>query len=171
MFKMSGILHPSNEETHEQETVALDGSNLARLINMRAERARDCSCDRCNNLISRIHMNGAFVAREHNNEQWGLKFWKKLPNEVVNPSHSPSFDPSGLLHEDHDRAVDSLIAAEHEWQQAQSSSCAHEDSDNYWLREYAEAKRYCEQVRARLEAEKDAEQFYAEENQTLEEPA
>ncbi|MGK4495686.1 hypothetical protein ACSLVN_28145, partial [Klebsiella pneumoniae] len=63
-----------DQEKEAAEAVIKDKTLLNRLINMRLERAKHCSCERCDDLLAKIHKNTALFIREHNNEQWGLHF-------------------------------------------------------------------------------------------------
>jgi hypothetical protein len=161
---MFNFIHQSHNEALSdqpapQDSVSLNGTMLARLINMRIERANHCSCERCEDLLSNIHNNCSSLAREHNNELWGLKFWSGSATQDGKP---PTFgyvteDAAQRLRrgatEHHDGFVDSLMAAEREWQRAQTSVCSHEDSDDYWIKQYDQVKRHNEELRRKLDQE------------------
>lgn len=122
------------------DPVPLTGKMLPRLINMRMEKANQCSCDRCTDLLSEFHKNRARLTHEHQGEQWALRFWTdSLPVRGLNDpyainvrEHAQSVLEVALLEE----IVDSLLAAEKKWQQGQSENCLDDDTDENWLRHY-----------------------------------
>lgn len=120
--------------------VPLNGKMLPRLINMRIEKANQCSCDRCTDLLSEVHKNRARLTQEHQGEQWALRFWTDtLPVRGLNDPYAinvrekaQSVLEVSLLEE----IVDSLLAAERKWQQGQAENCLDDDTDENWMRHY-----------------------------------
>lgn len=150
-------LFTHKEAEPQSELSPPEGTNLARLLDMRLENADDCGCDRCTDLITKIHLNGTQLIREHTNEQWGLQFWtKNLPEKYVDEHYG--FHPQGdilertaenLMH--HEKLIDSLIEAEHQWRDSVSGNCNSQDNDEHWINHYKEAKSQCARARAILE--------------------
>jgi hypothetical protein len=137
--------------SENENLVPLNGKMLPRLINMRIERANQCSCDRCTDLLSVFHKNRARLNHEHQGEQWALRFWTDtLPVRGLNDpyainvrEHAQSVLEVALLEE----IVDSLTAAEKKWQQGQSESCLDDDTDENWLRHYMIIKQQAKETR------------------------
>jgi hypothetical protein len=133
---------------------AEEKDQVARLTGMRKQRADDCGCQRCTDLLSKLHNNGATLSEEHNLEQWGLKFWSK-PGEG-NTDNSYAQDKVLATHvinaiKHNEKYVDHLLASEQEWQQSNSAKCADQDNDSYWSAHYRDVKNACGKMLETLE--------------------
>ncbi len=136
---MSSNSNTENLQNGENQR-PLNGKMLPRLINMRLERARNCNCVRCDDLLSAFHKNRARLTREHNSEQWALRFW------TDSLQHQQLSDPYAVSVREHAHAaleialleeiVDSLLSAEKKWQSAQSDNCLDDDTDQNWIRHF-----------------------------------
>ncbi|HIA51490.1 MAG TPA: hypothetical protein EYN91_05305 [Candidatus Melainabacteria bacterium] len=148
---MLGFLFASQETEGNLEVVTeagkrmLDGSQLPRLVNLRAANAKECECERCGDLLDNLKKRTSMIEHSHQAELPALTFWKSVHKDGE-PAHFESqlekkmkLSPQELLH--HDQFIDSLVEVEHQWQRAQRSACVNEDNDDFWLKHYLELKR------------------------------
>jgi hypothetical protein len=154
---MLGFLFASQETEGNLEVVTeagkrmLDGSQLPRLVNLRASKAKECECERCGDLLDSLKTKTSLLENNHRGEFPALTFWTST-HKVGEPAHFESqlekkmkLSPQELLH--HDEFIDSLVEVEHQWQRAQRSACVSEDNDDFWLKHYLELKRIVKQQR------------------------
>lgn len=146
MFNLRELFFSVETSKDNGESVRLDGSNMARLINMRLSRAKKCECPRCSDLLSRIHFNGAVTLHEHEGEQKGVRFWTRTyPVDYQAPVGFHLVPTIGeiALEEVHHPAVviDTLVNAERQWQSADKSSCSDVEGDRFWLNHYKDLAR------------------------------
>lgn len=120
----------------------LDAEQLPRLYNMRLAKAADCNCERCGDLLDNLHKKTKLLEIAHDAESPGLAFWRQLPKNGE-PGHFESdlakklkLTPKELTR--HDDFLDTLVEVEHNWQRSQNSACVSDDTDNFWLKHYAE---------------------------------
>lgn len=141
MFNFKHLFQNNTDDHSADEQVKLDGSNIARLINMRAARAQKCACPRCGDLLSRIRFNGALTLQEHERELSALHFWN-VPGHEQSQS-SVSFHSTPTISEvalngitNPSEVMGSLMDAESKWQAAETKSCVDVESDQFWLNHY-----------------------------------
>jgi hypothetical protein len=129
----------------------LDASQLPRLLNLRIEKASQCGCQRCGDLLEKLHTKTKLLETAHKAESPGLTFWL-LNNK---DSHSTHFDMQKkvqLSAEDlasHDELIDVLVSAEHDWQQSQRNNCTSTniDTDTFWKMHYQDVKNHITELR------------------------
>lgn len=147
MFNLRKIFsNTADGSGDEAEAVQLDGSNMARLINMRVARAKKCECQRCADLLSRIHFNGGLTLNEHEGELKGVRFWtRSVPEDYEAPFGfhvEPTIGEIALEQVNHPALlVSTFVSAEREWQAADKESCTDLESDRFWLNHYQDLSR------------------------------
>jgi len=120
----------------EDRPVPLDGSNRARLINMRLTRAEKCErCESGENLITRIHSvsnNVARKARRRAVEHWFLKGEGNYePEWLLRFKPSAGYDSLATISRCRD-LVSSLDDAEKEWDTVVEKLGWDENSSQFW---------------------------------------
>lgn len=119
-------------------------SQLPRLIRMRVEKAKECACERCGNLLDNLHKKTKMLDRHHEAEIPALFYWTHFHKD----GHTSHFEqdlerkmrltPAELTR--HDEFIDSLIEVEHNWQRSQRNTCQNEDNDRFWMNHYMKLK-------------------------------
>lgn len=123
-------------------------SQLPRLINMRVKIAKKCGCDRCFDLLTKLHFSGKKFVHQHDIEQWGLTFWL-APSYVTaacipcEANHKAYADISMEESLHHTKCKD-LQDIEKEWKYQNDSTCDYKDNDEYWRKHWQDVKHVCE---------------------------
>lgn len=138
--EISDFMH--RQDKAESQAVSLepvvpgDCSDMARLVHMRLSKANDCGCERCTDFLERMHTDARMITREHKNEVEAVSFWcgyVKDPSDALFdfPHEATSGQASLQFLVDHEKFIDSLLAAEKAWLEANSGACMG-DTDDYW---------------------------------------
>ena len=132
------------ERTVREEKRVLDAGQLPRLVNLRIDKARECACQRCGDLLDNLKTKTNLLEHNHKAEAPGLTFWNSSHKEG-SPAHFEtklekkiSLTPKELTH--HDEFIDSLLEVEHAWQRSQRNTCTNQDNDDFWMKHYQELK-------------------------------
>ena len=106
-----------------------EDSQLPRLIQLRAQRSKDCGCDRCTDLLSKMHFSG--LLRQHIVENIARRFWSFGADNYMslNAAAQISLDPPEQNH----KFITDLINFENEWSAVEIDDCLDRHSDNVWL--------------------------------------
>lgn len=153
MFEfINRLIHKDSRNERGDSSIKLDGSELARLINMRVEHAQECSCERCEDLISKIHAEEPLANRQHRSESRGLKFWTLLPESAYapHPYGSDLVRQTSDNLDQHTLLVDTLIEAEQAWKRSENAECASSDTDDFWSKHYKSVRAICDKLQDRL---------------------
>lgn len=127
---------------------------VTRLTDMRQQRANDCGCQRCTDLLSKLHNNGSALLDEHNLEQWGLKFWSNpVDSNMANSYNQDKVLATNVIDalKHNEKYADHLLASEQEWQESNSAKCADQDNDSYWSSHFRDVKKACGKLLGNLE--------------------
>lgn len=131
----------------------LDASQLPRLYNLRLAKAKECECERCDDLLDNLHKKTKLLETAHSAESPGLTFWTHVQKEGSPPAHFETeldkkirLSPKELTC--HDEFIDTLVEVEHNWQRSQrNTSCTSDDTDAFWMRHYKELKNHIAELR------------------------
>lgn len=162
MFNLFGNQENDKEDGIPETRFASIAGRLSKLLQMRQERALECDCGHCADLLELLRNKTNMLERYHQGEQPGLVFWTQSKNEGGHPSHFESqldkklrLTPAELTH--HDEFIDSLVEVEHNWQRSQRNTCVSDDTDNFWMNHYAQLKDLISKQREQEESEESLE--------------
>ncbi len=124
----------------------LDASQLPRLFNLRLAKAKECECERCEDLLDNLHQKSKLLETAHSAESPALTFWTHVQKEGNHPAHFEAeldkkirLTPKELTC--HDEFIDTLVEVEHNWQRSQrNTDCTSDDTDDFWMRHYKDLK-------------------------------
>lgn len=112
------------------------GGDLARLVQMRLAKARNCSCERCCDFLYQVHSDALHIAKEHGIEQNAISYWLNRDNADGLPYGSHHDRTSGEVAlkflTDNESFFEQLLRAEKDWlKQTKTDEC--KDSDDFWI--------------------------------------
>ncbi len=148
----------SDEETNEsipELRFSSITSQLPRLLRMRMDKARECACERCGDLLDNLHVKTKLLEQHHKAELPALSFWTRFHKDGGSPHFEMQLDnklkltPSELTR--HDEFIDTLLEVEHNWQRSQRNTCSNDDTDRFWMNHYLELKNMIAEQRERDE--------------------
>lgn len=156
MFKFPGQPKATDIDLEDAATLGLrlpmDASQLPRLLNLRIEKASQCGCQRCGDLLDNLHNKTRLMEKAHKVEAPALTFWLHIDSDV-HAAHLESEKKVQMTAQEltsHDEFIDVLVSAEKDWQQSQRNNCTSSnshDTDLFWTMHYADVKKHVAELR------------------------